>query len=247
MDTTTKEKLAPHSEIEKKYLINGNGQTMTQLIKRMFELFPDAEMIDARHEDAYFLGDMTPAEMHRYRALGRIAEELALDPQDESTVLSIRTKHQNRRYPGHDRLVAIKSDLHGTARAEYPELMISSHEEEAIHDTVPIETQWYAHRVELKTPEDTLVYIQELSGYGYTLEIEAASEKKVDSLAGKLNLVPMSKNLLNAMYSHYKDVFMHEGGLTRDDADWWLPRHFTERDWATIAAKAGEEPVFNKL
>jgi len=227
-------------------LIASNGKSMKQLIHRLEELLPKAKLVDARHENSFYLEDMTSSDMYRNKTLGRVAESLSMEANDNSSRLSVRTKHLRRHWDGHTRLVAVKSKLHGTKRGEYPDVVISSRDEEAIHSSVPIATEWYAHRVEFETPEKTRIYIQDVSGYGYTLEIEDDSEEKVDKLAANLGLTPISENLLETMYGYYQSTFTQAGDLQEGAPD-WLPRHFSDSDWVTIAAKAGEKPVFNQL
>ena len=132
--------------------------------------------------------------------------------------------------------------LHDTERIEIESSDISENYLEGFAGNgVEPESIWHSNRRVYGVGENTKIDVQNVTGYGYTAEIESTDIAQVNEIASKLGLQPLDKGSLDAMYAqygkHWRKYYDGEAGK----------RHFSEDDWKEIEAVSQKSLVKNRI
>jgi len=234
-------------EIEQKYLLQSD-QDIKNLAVKVKTVYPEAEYLGGYREESYFYPKISKEKARQLLSLVANMHDVStqlsmLESVPDDTPIAIRfRKRKNREYMGFKlTLKASANPLHDVERIEIETGDVSRRYMDgfAAHGMRP-ETEWFSDRRIFQIDDDTTVDMQDVTGYGYTAEVESSSLEKVQSIAHSLGLQPISSNLLDAMYSKYKEKWQK---YTEGEHE----RHFSDEDWQDIERLSGERVVRNQV
>lgn len=240
----------PNIEVERKYLLASESDAM-KLEERITKLFPEAHLIGKYSEQSYFYPKMTKKEAWKplwlalrnrfdgYKMLNKIRQI----PDDALVIMRFRS----RKSPVEKKYVltfkASEDPLHGIERIEEETEDVSEKLVEFLSENnIEPETVWNSDRHLYQINEKTKIDVQNVTGYGWTAEIESDDIQTVQEIATKLGgLQPPSQELLGVMYAQYKAHWREYCGTEGKI------RHFSETDWEEIESASKEELVKNHI
>ena len=145
---------------------------------------------------------------------------------------------------------ASQNPLHDTERIEI-ELENINPMFRAIFSTngsVDPESIWHSNRRIFAIDENTKIDIENVTGYGWKVEIESSDLYKVNKTADNLGLRPLTKRALNAMYKQYvknwQNYYISQGGYYPNTVK---DGYFTDEDWKEIESISQESIVRNRV
>ncbi len=241
---------APGREIEQKYLL-GSKSDAEKLEGRVKQLYPDSRLVGAWSETSYYF-PLVAKEKARtllsfvveYRPEEASDLLAKIDQIDETMPVSIRLILRKNR---EDKSFILKfkasaNPLHDAERIEIETSDINENYLEGFAaNGVEPESIWHSVRREYVVDENTKIDVQDVSGYGWEAEVEANNLTRVNEVAAKFGLQPLSKTLLNAMYRQYRKNW-HEYYAGQGDN-----RHFSNDDWREIEKTSQEKVARNYL
>ncbi|MEX0877915.1 MAG: hypothetical protein WDZ40_03595 [Candidatus Spechtbacterales bacterium] len=247
----------PSLEIERKYLL-ASEEDLEKLEDKIVSLFPNTKMIGEYHEDSRFYESMNKEQALEFAeklnfdymaGVDSLIKQLTHLPDDIRIQLRLRGRLDENNIIQSIELTfkASENPLHDVERVEINVVVDGDYVYEcskALYKLGPKETSiWTSRRKLYKIDADTQIDIQNVTGYGYTAEIESNSVEKVEEIERQLGLNPVSSNLLNVMYKKYSENtnWLHYYRREGDE------RHFSEEDWQEIESEAKEKVVRNKL
>ena len=236
-------------EVERKYLMASEDDAK-RLEEKVKQLFPDTHLLGEYVEVSYFYPKMLKGDAQkplwlalRYRYDGaHILAELRKIPDDAFIVMRLRHRENSTEKKFVLTIKASANPLHDVERIEIETEDVSVKLVDFFRENhIEPESVWQSSRRLYQLDESTKIDVQNVTGYGWTAEIESPDLSQVDEIAGKLGLRPLSQTSLNAMYKQYgKDWQKYYAGEGDD-------RHFSEGDWKEIESTSGENRIINKL
>jgi len=240
----------PNMEVEQKYLIASEVDTK-KLEAKITELFPDARLIGAWSETSYYLPRVTKEKARELLVLvlrSRKTESdnllSELDRVPDGTPIQMRFRHRKNREDSSFLLTLKASDnpLHDIERIEIDTSDISdAYIEGFAANGIEPESIWHSIRREYAVDENTKIDVQNVTGYGWTAEIESSDINTVQAVAAQLGLKPLTHELLDEMYTQYKEHWREYYGAEGNAG------HFSETDWSDIEDKAKQKRIENSF
>ncbi len=239
----------PNIEIEKKYLLDSEADAK-KLEAKIKKLSPDVELVGAFYETGYYFPKLSKEEAKEIIDLvTQYSDEgpavlAALDKVPDDDFVAIRLRKRKNREDKSFVLSfkASKNPLHDIKRVEFESEELSEKilDGFAAHGLNP-ESIWSSLKREYRVDENTKIYVQKVTGYGWTSEIESNTPEKVELMADKLGLNPLTGTVLDSMYEQYKDnwedYYNGEGE----------GQYFSKKDWKSIEKNSKEKVARNKV
>lgn len=240
----------PNIEVEQKYLLASEVDAL-KFEAKIKELFPSARLIGAWSETSYYLSRVTKDKAQELLELiigsrGGEGENLLaqLDKIAEDTPIQLRFRHRKNREDS-SFLFTLKAGANPLHDIERIEIETSDTSDAYIEgfaaQGVTPESIWHSMRREYLIGDTTKIDVQNVTGYGWTAEIESVDTATVQTVAAQLGLHPASHELLDAMYEQYKNHWQDYYNAQGDSS------HFSETDWKEIEDIAKQKRVENKF
>jgi len=241
----------PNVEVERKYLL-ASAEDASKLEQKIKQIFPDSHFVSGYSETSYYFPKITKDKARqlltlvvRYRKDEGPDLLAKLEKIPEGMPITVRLRRRKNFNEGKSFILAFKAStnpLHDTERIEIESSDISENYLEGFAaNGVEPESIWHSNRRVYGVGENTKIDVQNVTGYGYTAEIESNSIDQVNEVAGKLGIHPLSKVLLDAMYKKYVEHW-EEYYNSQDNG-----RHFSEDDWKEIESTSKESLVKNRI
>src|SRR3989344_3629572 len=241
---------SPNMEVEQKYLIASEVDAK-KLEAKIAELFPDARLVGAWSETSYYLSRITKEKARELLVLvvrlrGSEDDDLLaqLDRVPEGTPIQMRFRHRKNREDSSFlfTLKAGANPLHDIERIEIETSDVSdAYIEGFAANGVEPESIWHSMRREYAVDENTKIDVQNVTGYGWTAEVESVDINTVQVVAAQLGLQPLTHELLDEMYTQYKEHWREYYGAEGNAG------HFSETDWSDIEDKAKQKRIENSF
>jgi hypothetical protein len=240
----------PNVEVERKYLLNSESDAGK--LEERVKQFPGSHLVGAWSETSYYFPIITKekaqqllALVMRYRGDGGIDVLAKLDSVPEDTPIQMRLRERKNPISGGSFLLTFKASanpLHDVERIEIDTDDISQRYLEGFSaNGVDPKSIWHSMRREYAIDEHTKIDVQNVTGYGWTAEVESNDLSRVDEIATALGIQPLSKVSLDAMYKQYgkewQKYYTGEGE----------GRHFSPDDWKEIESVSGEGVTRNSI
>lgn len=236
-------------EIEQKYLL-ASGQDLKALEAKIKRLFSGVRFVGGYSETSYYFAKINK---EKARWLCNLVlstrEELPqtiaqIDRIPDGMPIALRLRKRKNREDKTFILTfkASEDPLHDVERIEIETNSISENflEGFAANGLEP-ESIWHSVRREYQIDDNTKIDVQDVTGYGWTAEIESSDLNRVKEVADKLGLLPVGQSVLGEMYRRYTDRWMDYYSAEGDK------RHFSDNDWAEIEAKTKESLTRNRI
>ncbi|MBI2064512.1 MAG: hypothetical protein HYT62_00440 [Candidatus Yanofskybacteria bacterium] len=243
-----KHEYASVKEVERKYLMASEDDAR-RLEEKIKQLFPGTHLIGEYTEVSYFYPKLPKRDAQkplrlalRFRYDGyKVLNEVDKIPDDALVTIRFRSRLSpvEKKY-----VLTIKASTDPLHDAERVEIETEDISEKLVdfftENNIKPESVWRSNRRLYQVDNDTRIDVQNVTGYGWTAEIESSDLGKVQEVAGKLGILPLSPELLGEMYNKYKENWesyynSEEGG------------HFTENDWTEIEDRARESAIRNSI
>jgi len=241
---------SPNMEVEQKYLIASEVDAK-KLEAKIAELFPDARLVGAWSETSYYLSRITKEKARELLVLvvrlrGSEDDDLLaqLDRVPEGTPIQMRFRHRKNREDSSFlfTLKAGANPLHDIERIEIETSDVSdAYIEGFAANGVEPESIWHSMRREYAVDENTKIDVQNVTGYGWTAEVESVDINTVQVVAAQLGLQPLSHELLDEMYKQYKSRWREYYDAKGDTG------YFSETDWSDIEDRAKQKRIENSF
>lgn len=246
----SKKEQVPAIEIERKYLL-ALEDDLKNLEKKLRRVFPGVRFVEGFSEISYYFPRMDKVRakvllgiVMKYREEEGPALLERLNKIPESTPIAIRLRRRKNQ-DNKTFILSFKASanpLHDPERIEIETSDTSENYLEGFEaNGIKPESIWHSNRRIYAMDDGTKIDVQDVTGYGYTAEIESSDLKKVESVAQKLGLEPVSSKLLDAMYKKYKNGWQQYYNETGNI------RHFTGDDWKEIESLSGETAIKNSI
>lgn len=253
---TNNHESTPLIEIEQKYLLASKDDAK-RLEEKIKEIFPDAKFLGYHGEDSYYFPETTKDKTLKlvnkvvaYIKNGGLDLLAKIKNIPEDNPIQIRLRYRSNPFEESFTLTikAGQNPLHDMERIEidmgpfknYGDLAHLFLGRFAEDDFKPL-SRWFSNRRIYAIDDQTTIDVQDVTGYGWTAEIESNDPEKVRLIAEQLGLKPASKESLDVMYKQYgKNWKKYYNGRGVD-------RHFSEEDWKEIELAVKEGVIKNQV
>lgn len=246
---TNRGERGPGLEVERKYLLASEGDAR-RLEEKIKQVFPEASLIGGYSETSYYFPKIDKNKTKKLISMIFSKQEEAADllakiekiPDDLPVAVRFR-RRKNLEDKSFILTIKAGSDpLHDIERIEIETSDISENFLEGFAaNGIEPESIWHSNRREYKIDDNTKVDVQDVSGYGWTAEVESSDLNKVQEVSHRLGLEPLTPTILGKMYNRYKenwkDYYEGEGEA----------RHFNSEDWAQIESASKEKATRNEV
>jgi len=246
----------PNVEIEQKYLLASESDAK-KLEEKIKQLFPDFHIVGDYSETSYYYPKITK-EKAKY-LLGQVVghgkesvdwqDRLDHIPETTPIIFRLRTRKSDNDEVTGLTFKAGQNPLHDIERIEV-ELEDINPMFRAIFSSnsgIDPESIWHSDRRIFSIDENTKVDIENVTGYGWQAEIESNDLSRVNEIAGKLSLQPLSREMLDAMYKQYvqnwQKYYTSKGYYPDEGHD----GYFSEEDWKEIESTSNEKVIKNQI
>lgn len=242
---------APKIEVERKYLLAREADAV-RLEEKIAQLFTNSRLFGAWSETSYYFPQITKEKARQLLTLvmrSRPEEGTDLlekfDKIPEGTPIQMRLRLRKNPNLNGEFVLTFKAGanpLHDIERIEIETSDISRNYIEGFAaNGVEPSSIWHSNRRVYTVDENTKIDVQNVTGYGWTAEIESNNLGQINQIADKLGLQPLTKASLDAMYVQYgKNWQKYYTGEGQN-------RHFSESDWSEIKASSKESVIRNQI